>query len=127
MSRLWCAIALLGLASVCNAQIMGAVATGPQGTDPDALDSKSDPHAVEIPLYAGAPISAILTALTEKGFLIKWDTEAILPTMTLLERPKSTRIDNLLNEILKPYDLRADHNMRDGGYRVKPLKKKKKK
>jgi hypothetical protein len=47
--------------------------------------------------------------------------------MTLLERPKSTRIDNLLNEILKPYDLRADHNMRDGGYRVKPLKKKKKK
>ncbi|MEJ0087022.1 MAG: hypothetical protein WDO72_15195 [Pseudomonadota bacterium] len=77
-------------------------------------------------MYAGAQISDILTALTEKGFKIKWSPEEVLPTMTLLERPKSTRIDNLLNEILKPYAMRADHNLQDGGYRVKPLKKKKK-
>jgi len=68
----------------------------------------------------------VLDALVEKGFLIKWTPEQVLPTMTILERPKATRIDNVLNEILKPYDMRADHNLQDGGYRVRPLKKKKK-
>jgi hypothetical protein len=114
------------LASACNAQIYGASPVGPQGTDPDVRNSVADPKAVEVPLYAGAPISAVLTALTDKGFRIKWNPDQVLPTMTVLEKPKSTRIDNLLNEILKPYDMRADHNLQDGGYRVKPLKKKKK-
>jgi hypothetical protein len=45
--------------------------------------------------------------------------------MTLLEKPKATRIDNLLNEILAPWGLRADHNLMDGGYMVKTVKKKK--
>jgi hypothetical protein len=132
MSRVWYGIVLLSLAGQCAAQIgpQGGAQIGDQagqGTDPDVRHSASDPMAVEIPLYAGAPISAVLTALIDKGFKIKWSPEEVLPTMTLLERPKATRIDNLLNEILKPYDMRADHNLQDGGYRVKPLKKKKKK
>ena len=45
----------------------------------------------------------------------------------VLEKPKATRIDKLFNEILAPWGMRADHNLQDGGYRVKPLKKKPKK
>ena len=45
--------------------------------------------------------------------------------MTLLEKPKATRIDTLLTEILKPWGLRADHNLMDGGWRVRPLKEEK--
>jgi hypothetical protein len=127
MSRIWYGIALSGLAMTSNAQQPAATFPQGQGTEPDVRHSVADPKAVEIPLYPGAPISAVLTALTQKGFRIKWSPEEVLPTMTLLERPKSSRIDNLLNEILKPYDMRADHNLQDGGYRVKPLKKKKKK
>lgn len=134
MSRLWYGIVLLCFAGTCAAQGGPQGQGGPeigdqssQGTDADVRHSTADPKAVEIPLYPGAPISAVLTALIEKGFKIKWSPEEVLPTMTLLERPKATRIDNMLNEILKPYDMRADHNLQDGGYRVKPLKKKKKK
>ena len=61
-----------------------------------------------MPLYAGALVSDVLTALNDKGFQIKWDPKQVLPTMTLLERPKATRIDYLLDEILAPYGMRAD-------------------
>lgn len=125
MSRIWLGIALLFVAGTASAQIGRApeLPAGP-GTDADVRAKNADPNAVEIPLYAGAPISEILKALTEKGFLIKWSPEQVLPTMRLLEKPKATRIDNLLNEILAPWGMRADHNLMDGGYRVKPLKKK---
>jgi hypothetical protein len=126
MSRIWCAIALLSVAAACNAQAPAVSFPQAQGTEPDIRQRNADPKAVEVPLYVGAKISAVLDALVEKGFLIKWTPEQVLPTMTILERPKATRIDNVLNEILKPYDMRADHNLQDGGYRVRPLKKKKK-
>ena len=126
MSRSWIGIVLLFMAGTCVAQ---GPATGPgpgpasQSTDPDVRGKKPDPAAVHVPLYAGAPVRDVLQALTDKGFTIKWDEKQVLPTMTLLERPKATRIDKLLNEILAPYDLRADHNLMDGGYRVRPQKK----
>ena len=127
MSRIWYGIALLCVAGVCNAQIGRApdLPIGP-GTDADIRAKTPDPSAVEIPLYPGALISDVLKALTDKGFLIKWTPEQVLPTMTVLEKPKATRIDNLLNEILAPWGMRADHNLMDGGYRVKTLKKKRK-
>jgi hypothetical protein len=93
--------------------------------DPDVRSKRADPAAVEIPLYIGASLRDILQALTDKGFTIKWDPEQVLPTMKLLERPKSTRIDRLLAEILTPWGLRADHNLQDGGWGVRPKKKKK--
>jgi hypothetical protein len=126
MSRTWYGIALLCVAAACNAQAPAVSFPQGQGTEPDVRQRNADPKAVVIPLYAGAKVSDVLAALIDKGFLIKWNPEEVLPTMTLLERPKATRIDNLLNEILKPYAMRADHNLQDGGYRVRPLKKKKK-
>ena len=129
MSRSWYGIALLCVAGACGAQTQPSNGLPPegQGTQADMRQGAADPRAVEVPLYAGAKVSGVLEALVDKGFHIKWSPEDVLPTMTLLERPKSTRIDNLLNEILKPYGLRADHNLQDGGYRVRPQKKKKEK
>ncbi|HLA70628.1 MAG TPA: hypothetical protein VK624_03890 [Steroidobacteraceae bacterium] len=135
MSRIWYGIVLLCFAGVSAAQVpagpggQGGPEIGDQagqGTDPDVRHGAGDPRAVEIPLYAGALISDVLSSLTAKGFRIKWSAEQVLPSMKLLERPKSTRIDNLLNEILAPWGMRADHNLQDGGYRVKPVKKKRK-
>jgi len=130
MSRLWMAIVVLACAGACHAQNGPMDAGKPlpmgQGTDPDVRSKKADPAAVEIPLYVGAPVRDVLTALTDKGFTITWDPEQVLPTMKLLEKPKATRIDRLLTEILTPWSLRADHNLQDGGWRVRPAKKKKK-
>lgn len=128
MSRIWLAIVLFACAGVCQAQsqTQPAVQYPDISNDADVRAKKADPRAVEIPLYAGAPVRDVLTALSDKGFLIKWDPEQVLPTMTLLEKPKSTRIDSLLTEILKPWSLRADHNLMDGGWRVRALNKKKK-
>jgi len=131
MSRIWLGIVLFACAGACHAQ-MGPPGGAPPvpenpGYGPDARSKKADPSAVEIPLYAGAPVRDVLQALNDKGFAIKWDPEQVLPTMKLLEKPKSTRIDKLLNEILAPWDLRADHNLMDGGYHVRPQKNPKKK
>ena len=127
MSRIWCGIALLCVAATCHAQANRAPEL-PSGIGPGGeFRSKIvDPKAVEIPLYAGALVSDVLTALTAKGFHIKWSPEQVLPTMKLLERPKATRIDNLLNEILLPYGMRAAPDLMEGGYLVKQLKKKRK-
>ena len=117
MARIWLAMVLLVCAGVCQAQgtgTFGEPLPPNLGTDPDVRSKRADPAAVEIPLYIGASVRDILEALNEKGFLIKWDPEEVLPTMKLLERPKSTRIDRLLSEILAPWGLRADHNLQDG-------------
>jgi hypothetical protein len=95
-----------------------------QGEDPELRSSQNEPAAVEIPLYAGATVKSVLDALNAKGFKIKYNPEQVLPTMTLLERPKATRIDMLLNEILSPYDLHASQIVH-GGWAVKAKKKKK--
>jgi hypothetical protein len=132
MSRIGLGFALLLCSGVCLAQapLPGNPMTAPL-SDPGTLGSEArnkhaDPAAVEIPLYAGAPVREVLDALNDKGFLIKYDKEQVLPTMRLLERPKATRIDKLLAEILAPWNLRADRNAMDGGWRVRPQKTKKK-
>ncbi|HET9862156.1 MAG TPA: hypothetical protein VFP37_01830 [Steroidobacteraceae bacterium] len=128
MSRIWLALMLFVGAGTCYAQGTGTPgeALPPSlGTDPDVRSKRADPAAVEIPMYVGASIRDILQALVDKGFTIKWDPEQVLPTMRLLERPKSSRIDRMLTEILDPWGLRADHNLQDGGWWVRPKKKKK--
>jgi len=131
MSRTWLGIAMILFSGACLAQgtqpgLTYSPVTESGLTNPDVRNKAADPAAVEIPLYAGAAVRDVLQALKDKGFAIKWDPEEVLPTMKLLEKPKSTRIDKLLTEILTPYDLKADHNMQDGGWRVRPVKKKKK-
>jgi hypothetical protein len=127
MKHIGLGLMLLCIAGVCWAQVGAAppLPVGP-GTDADVRNKHADPAAVEIPLYAGAPVTDVLEALTEKGFLIKWDKKQVLPTMKLLEKPKATRIDSLLTEILAPWGMRADRNQFDGGFRVRPMKKEKK-
>jgi hypothetical protein len=128
MSRIWLALMLFACAGACHAQGTGTAGEplpANLGTDPDVRSKRADPAAVEIPLYVGASIRDILQALVDKGFTIKWDPEQVLPTMRLLERPRSSRIDRMLTEILDPWGLRADHNLQDGGWWVRPKKKKK--
>jgi hypothetical protein len=129
MSRIGIAVTLIFFVGFAQAQAPGMAPPLPIGasTDADVRDKKVDPAAVEIPLYAGARVMDVLQSLTDKGFAIKWDKSQIGPSMKLLEKPKATRIDSLLSEILTPWGFRADHNLRDGGYRVRPLKNPKKK
>jgi len=135
MSRIYQAIALLCIAGSCQAQMdgptsaqfPGAPLPGGMGTGEEFRSKAVDPKAVEIPLYPGALISSVLTALTDKGFQIRWKPEQVTPEMKVLERPKATRVDNMLNEILAPWGMRADPDLMKGGYLVKDLKKKPKK
>jgi hypothetical protein len=138
MSRIYQVIALLCVAGSCHAQsdmngpvsmqYDGAPLPQGMGVGDEYRNSKSvDPKAVEIPLHAGAQISAVLTALTDKGFKIRWKPEQVTDTMKIVQKPKSTRVDNMLNEILAPWGLRADPDLLKGGYLVKDLKKKKSK
>jgi hypothetical protein len=127
MSRIWFGIALLCVAANGHAQYAGAPLPAGQGTGGEYRSKTVDPKAVEIPLQPGTLVSDVLNALTDKGFRIRWRPEQVLPTMTLLERPSATRIDNLLNEILEPWGMRAVPDLMEGGYLVKQLKKKKSK
>jgi hypothetical protein len=131
MSRIGLGFVSLICSAACLAQspLPGNPMTAPLASDagigPDVRNKHADPAAVEIPLYAGAAVRDVLDALNDKGFLIKYDKEQVLPTMKLLERPKATRIDKLLTEILAPWSLKADRNAMEGGWRVRPQKKKK--
>jgi hypothetical protein len=124
MSRIWYGFALLCAAGVCHGQFPGAPLPSGQGTGSEYQSKVVDPKAVEIPMKPGTPIAEVLTALTEKGFRIKWKPDQVSPDMKLLEKPMATRVDHLLNEILKPWDMRADADLMRGGYLIKSLKKK---
>jgi len=84
----------------------------------------NEPGAAKLYLHPGVPIDSVLESLNSKGFRITYSSKQVLPTMTLLERPKARRIDTLLREILRPYDLHADHTSY-GAWKVKPIRKKK--
>jgi hypothetical protein len=135
MSRVYQVIALLLIAGSCQAQGMmngptseqfpGAPLPTGMGNGEEFRGKVVDPKAVEIPLYVGVAVSDVLTALKVKGFAIRWTPEQVTSEMKLLEKPKATRVDNLLNEILNPWGLRADPDLMKGGYLVKDMKKKK--
>ncbi len=71
--------------------------------------SKNDPAAVSVPMRAGATLESVLAALNARGFRIVYSSALVQPTMTLREVPTATRIDELLREILTPWNLRAVH------------------
>jgi hypothetical protein len=116
MSRAGLLFALLGASVACHAESQ---------YNNEWRSGQNEPRAAEIPLYAGARVGDVLDALKAKGFHIKYSSDMVLPTMTLLERPKATRIDDLLREILAPFDLRASRGA-NGLWVVGPIKKKKK-
>jgi hypothetical protein len=127
MSRIWFGIALLSVAATGHAQFPGAPLPTGQPIGGEFQSKVVDPKAVEIPLVPGMPLSDVLTSLTDRGFHIKWNPEQLQPHMKLLEKPKATRVDNLLNEILEPWGLHADADLMRGGYLVRDLKRKSKK
>jgi len=72
-------------------------------------DEKADPKQVDLVFKEGNTIAQVLEGLKEKGFAIDYKREAVPPTMTLLSLPKSTRIDDVLREILEPWNLSLRH------------------
>ena len=63
--------------------------------------------AVNVPLRAGATLESALSQLNASGYRIVYSSALVQPSMTLRESPKSTHIDELLREILAPWNLRA--------------------
>ena len=72
-----------------------------------SMPSVNDPAAVEMLFKEGNTIASILEGLKEKGFHIQYRKKHFLPEMTLLSLPESTRIDDLLREILEPWNFRV--------------------
>jgi hypothetical protein len=69
----------------------------------------AEPPAVNISLRAGATLESALATLNASGHRIVYSNALVQPSMTLRESPRSTRIDELLREILAPWKLRAVH------------------
>jgi hypothetical protein len=111
MSRTWPVLTMLLVAAACTAG------------ETEWRNVTNEPGAAKIFLHPGVPLESVLESLNSKGFRIRYNPDQVLPSMTLLERPKATRIDMLLREILAPYDLHADHTPY-GEWMVKPRKKK---
>jgi len=67
----------------------------------------AEPSAAKAPLRAGVTLESALAALNAQGYRIVYSNALVQPSMTLREAPRSTRIDELLREILAPWKLRA--------------------
>ncbi len=87
------------------------------------LQTVNDPAAAEMLFREGTSIMAILEGLREKGFNIQYKEQHFLPSMTLVSLPQSTRIDELLREILEPWNFRVNRTP-VGHWVVRPNKKK---
>jgi hypothetical protein len=72
-----------------------------------SMPSVNDPAAIEMLFSEGNTIASILEGLKEKGFHIRYKEKHFLPTMTLLALPESTSIDDVLREILEPWNFRV--------------------
>jgi len=80
------------------------------GTAVAASDAwAAEARAVNVPLRAGATLESALATLNAQGHRIVYSNALVHPSMTLREAPRSTRIDELLREILAPWKLRAVH------------------
>lgn len=72
-----------------------------------SMPSVSDPAAVDMLFQEGNTITSILEGLNEKGFHIRYKKKQFPPSMTLLSLPTATRIDDVLREILEPWNFRV--------------------
>lgn len=98
----------LGLAAVSSVALAGSTPDSVAGTQ--YADQANDPMQVELLFKEGTAIIDILKGLKSKGFAIDFKEKQIPPSMTLLSLPKSTRIDEVLREILAPWNLSLYHN-----------------
>lgn len=119
-------VALLSSVSLAWAQGMNSMTSAGvrNGTMLDlSVPSVSDPAAIEMLFREGNTITSILDGLNEKGFHIRYKKKHFLPEMTLLALPESTRIDEVLREILEPWNFSVYHSPM-GQWVVTPNKKK---
>jgi len=84
----------------------------------------NDPKQTDVLFKEGNTIAQTLQGLKDKGFPIDFKEKQLPPTMTLLSLPKSTRIDEVLREILEPWNLSLYHSPL-GHWVVRPDKSKK--
>jgi hypothetical protein len=84
---------------------------------------ESDPAAVDMLFKEGNTIASILDGLKEKGFPIDYKKKNVPDTMTLVALPKGDRIDEVLKEILEPWNMSVFHSPL-GKWIVRPSKKK---
>lgn len=87
-----------------------------------SVTSVNDPASAELLFKEGNTIVSILDGLKDKGFPIEYKAKEFPATMTLVSLPTSERIDEVLEQILDPYDFRAYHSPA-GQWIVKPKKK----
>ncbi|HEU4603233.1 MAG TPA: hypothetical protein VFS24_14765, partial [Steroidobacteraceae bacterium] len=120
------ALSLMSTASFGGNETMDRIASAGI-RDTTMLDlsqpSFNDPKAVDVLFKEGNSIASILEGLNEKGFHIEYKKKQVPPTMTLVALPKATRIDDVLNEILEPWNLAAFRSPM-GKLIVRPDKKK---
>lgn len=90
MKRLLAALAAAGWLSLAAAQTVPTTSA-----------------SVDVQLRAGATLQSALATLSSRGHRIVYSSALVTPAMTLSAPPKSTRIDELLEEILAPWRLRA--------------------
>jgi hypothetical protein len=83
----------------------------------------ADPAAVDLLFKEGNTLASVLEGLKEKGFHIQYKKKQVPPTMTLVSLPKGDRIDEVLHEILEPWNLDAYHSP-SGQWIVRPSKTK---
>lgn len=86
-------------------------------------DQSNDPMQVEMLFKEGNAIVDILKGLKDKGFALDYKEKQVPREMTLLSLPKSTRIDDVLREILEPWNLSLYHSPY-GRWVVRPDKNK---
>ncbi len=106
--------ALAQMTSLSSAGVKGGLVDQSQG-------GTNDPAAVDMLFKEGNTIKSILDGLKEKGFPIEYKKKQVLPSMTLIALPKASRIDEVLAEILAPWNLRAYHSP-DGRWIVRSAK-----
>lgn len=87
------------------------------------LPSVNDPAAVDMLFREGNTILSVLDGLKEKGFHLQYKEKHFLPSMTLLSLPKGSRIDEVLREILEPWNFKVRRSPL-GQWIVAPNKKK---
>jgi hypothetical protein len=87
------ALCVLALAGGARAEVL------PAAQETRSVDTRQ--------LREGSPVSAALAALNEQGFRVVYSSALVRPDMTLQARPRATRIDELLREILSPWKLHA--------------------
>lgn len=89
-----------------------------------SVPSVNDPHEVELLFKEGDEITSILDSLNKKGFHIQYKKNQFQPSMTLVSLPTATEIDDVLREILEPWDFRV-YRTAYGKVIVTPDKKRK--